>query len=169
MSDVENVRDAIKTAIQMEKDGYSFYKKAAAQTNSDMGKTIFEGLAADEQMHLDVFEKMFEETVSNAEWKDLVISSKKYAKISVFPKDLKEIEGDNPNSSELDALRIAMDSEKEAIEYYTKIKENLNDSEVIKIIDEIIEQEKNHYSILEGEFNHINSTGYWFELDYLGN
>jgi rubrerythrin len=169
MSDVENVRDAIKTAIQMEKDGYSFYKKAAAQTNSDMGKTIFEGLAADEQMHLDVFEKMFEETVSNAEWKDLVLSSKKYAKIPVFPKDLKEIEGDNPNSSELDALRMAMDSEKEAIEYYSKIKENLNDSEVIKIIDEIIEQEKNHYSILEGEFNHINSTGYWFELDYLGN
>jgi rubrerythrin len=169
MSDVENVRDAIKTAIQMEKDGYSFYKKAAAQTNSNMGKTIFEGLAADEQMHLDVFEKMFEETVSNAEWKDLVLSSKKYAKIPVFPKDLKEIEGDNPNSSELDALRMAMDSEKEAIEYYSKIKENLNDSEVIKIIDEIIEQEKNHYSILEGEFNHINSTGYWFELDYLGN
>ncbi|MCK5258666.1 MAG: ferritin family protein [Thermoplasmatales archaeon] len=169
MSDVENVRDAIKTAIQMEKDGYSFYKKAAAQTNSDMGKTIFEGLAADEQMHLDVFEKMFEETVSNTEWNDLVLSSKKYAKIPVFPKDLKEIEGDNPNSSELDALRMAMDSEKEAIEYYSKIKENLNDSEVIKIIDEIIEQEKNHYSILEGEFNHINSTGYWFELDYLGN
>ena len=164
-----NVKDAIKTAIQMEKDGYSFYKKAAAQTSSDMGKTIFEGLAADEQMHLDVFEKMFEETVSNAEWKDLVISSKKYAEIPVFPKDLKESEGDNPNSSELDALRIAMDSEKEAIEYYTKIRENLNDSEVIKIIDEIIEQEKNHYSILEGEFNHINSTGYWFELDYLGN
>jgi rubrerythrin len=169
MSDIENIKDAIKTAIQMEKDGYSFYKKAAAQTNSDMGKTIFEGLAADEQMHLDVFEKMFEETVSNAEWKDLVISSKKYAEIPVFPKDLKESEGDNPNSSELDALRIAMDSEKEAIEYYTKIRENLNDSEVIKIIDEIIEQEKNHYSILEGEFNHINSTGYWFELDYLGN
>ena len=61
MFDIENIKDAIKTAIQMEKDGYSFYKKAAAQTNSDMGKTIFEGLAADEQMHLGVFEKMFEE------------------------------------------------------------------------------------------------------------
>ena len=27
-----NVKDAIKIAIQMEKDGYSFYKKAAGQT-----------------------------------------------------------------------------------------------------------------------------------------
>jgi len=166
---IENVKDAIKTAIQMEKDGYSFYKKAAAQTSSEMGKTIFEGLADDEQMHLDVFEKMFEETVGNSEWKDLVISSKKYTKIPIFPKDLNEIEGDNPNSSELDALRIAMDSEKEAIDYYNKIKDNLNNNEVIRIIDLIIEQEKNHYSLLEGEFNHINSTGYWFELDYLGN
>jgi hypothetical protein len=32
----------------------------------------------------------------------------------------------------------------------------------------IIEQEKNHYFLLEQEFHHINSTGYWFELDYLG-
>lgn len=166
---IDNIKDAIKTAIQMEKDGYSFYKKAAAQTNSEMGKTIFESLANDEQMHLDIFEKMFEETVGSSEWKDLLISSKKYAKISVFPKDLTEIEGDNPNTSELDAIRIAMDSEKEAIDYYIKIKEKMTDSEVIKVINEIIEQEKNHYSLLEGEFNHINSTGYWFELDYLGN
>ena len=41
MSEIENVKDAIKTAIQMEKDGYSFYQKAAAQTSSDMGKTVF--------------------------------------------------------------------------------------------------------------------------------
>ena len=169
MTNIENVKEAIMTAIEMEKDGYSFYKKAADQTNSDMGRTIFESLAEDEQMHLDVFQKMFEETVGSEEWKDLLISSKKYEKISVFPNDLKDIEGDNPNTSELDAIRIAMDSEKEAIDYYNKIKNKLTDTEIIKIIDEIIAQEKNHFSLLEGEFNHIATTGYWFEFDYLGN
>lgn len=165
---IENIKDAIKTAIQMEKDGYSFYKKAATQTNSEMGRTIFEGLASDEQMHLDVFEKMFEDAVGTSEWKDLIISSKKYANIPIFPKDLKEVEGVDTDTNELDALRIAMDAEKEAIEYYSKIKENLNDTNITKIIDEIIEQEKNHYSLLEGEFNHLGSTGYWYEFDYLG-
>ena len=168
MTNIDNVKEAIMTAIQMEKDGYSFYKKAAAQTNSEMGKTIFDSLAEDEQMHLDVFQKMFEETVGSKEWKDLLISNKKYAKISVFPKDLKDIEGDNPNTSELDAIRIAMDSEKDAIDYYNKIRSKLTDVEIIRIIDEIIAQEKSHFSLLEGEFNHITSTGYWFELDYLG-
>ena len=42
------------------------------------------------------------------------------------------------------------------------------DNDVKDIIGEIILQEKNHYLILEGEFDHINKTGYWFDLDYLG-
>lgn len=168
MSDIENVKDAIKTAIQMEKDGYSFYQKASAQTSSDMGRTVFKSLAADELLHLEVFEKLFNEKVGKDEWYDLVNTSKKYVDIPIFPKDLEKVEGANPDTSEIDALRIAMDSEQRAIEYYTEIRENISDDEVNKIIDEIINQEKNHYNILEGEFHHINSTGYWFELDYLG-
>jgi len=168
LTKIENVKDAILTAIQMEKDGYAFYTKAAAQTRSDMGRTIFESLAADEQRHLDVFQKMFEEKIGQSEWNDLINSSKKYANIPIFPTDIKEAPGMDPDSTEIDALRMAMDSEKEAIEYYNNIKEKLDNQELINVINEIIEQEKNHYSLLEKEFNHINTTGYWFEFDYLG-
>jgi len=168
MPEIENVKDAIKTAIQMERDGYSFYEKAAAQTSSDMGKTIFKSLAADELLHLEVFQKLFDEKVGKEEWYDLVNTSKKYADIPIFPKDLQMVEGANPDTNEIDALRIAMDNEQKAIDYYTKIRKGSSDEKVNEIIDEIINQEKNHYNILEEEFHHINSTGYWFEFDYLG-
>jgi len=168
MEKKNNVKEAIKTAIQMEKDGYSFYQKAAAQTSSEMGKSIFKSLAEDELVHLNVFQKLFEDKYSQNEWEDLVNSNKKYNEKPIFPKDLKSIEGINPDTNELDALRIAMDSENDAIEYYTDIWKRSDDDEVKKVIDLIIEQEKNHYFLLEQEFNHINSTGYWFELDYLG-
>ena len=168
MEDIENIKEAIKTAIQMEKDGYSFYKKAAIQTSSDMGRTVFDSLANDELLHLDVFEKMFREKVGKTEWDQLINSSKKYADMPIFQKDLKTVEGANPDTNELDALNIAMTSEKEAIEYYTKIKERAVENEVKDIIDEIIEQEKNHYAILEQEFNYLSKTGYWYEMDYLG-
>lgn len=164
----DNVKDAIKTAIQMEKDGYAFYKKASSQTSSEMGKEIFESLANDEQLHLEVFQKLFEDRIEKSEWDDLVNSSKKYTEIDIFPKDLKQIEGANPDANELDAIHIAMDSEKNAIDYYGKIKEKVNEEEIKKIINEIIEQEKNHYSILQEEFDHLSKTGYWFELDFLG-
>ncbi len=168
MAEIENIKDAILTAIQMEKDGYSFYIKAATQTESKMGKTIFESLAEDEQRHLDVFQKIFEDKVSKSEWNDMIDSSKKYATIPIFPTNLNDAPGMDAESTEIDALRMAMDAEKEAIEYYGKIKENLEDLDIKKVISEIIEQEKNHYSLLEKEFNHINSTGYWFEFDYIG-
>ena len=166
--DMKNVKDAIRTAIQMEQEGYDFYQKAAAQTSSEMGESVFKSLAADELLHLEVFQKIFDEKIGKDEWHNLVNSGKKYADIQVFPKDLKRIEGANPDTSEIDAIRIAMDSEKRAIEYYNEIKQKSSDKELIEIIEEIINQEKSHYQILEGEFHHINSTGYWFDLDYLG-
>jgi len=164
----EDVKKAIQTAVQMEQEGYNFYQKAAAQTSSDMGRTVFKSLAADELLHLEVFQKLFDEKVGKDEWTTLVNSGKKYADIQVFPKDLKRIEGANPDTNEIDAIRIAMDSEKRAIEYYVEIKNKSSDPELNEIIEEIINQEKSHYQILEGEFHHVNSTGYWFELDYLG-
>jgi len=168
MGDMENVKDAIRTAIQMEQEGYDFYQKAAAQTSSEMGESVFKSLAADELLHLEVFQKLFDEKIGRDEWHNLVNSGKKYADIQVFPKDLKRIEGANPDTNEIDAIRIAMDSEKRAIDYYNEIKQKTSDPKLIEIIEEIINQEKSHYQILEGEFHHINSTGYWFDLDYLG-
>ena len=168
MSNIENIKDAIKTAIQMEQEGYNFYQRAAAQTSSDMGRTVFSSLAADELLHLEIFKNLFEEKIGQDEWHKLVNSGKKYADIQVFPKDLKRIEGKNPDTNEIDAIRIAMDSEKKSIDFYSQIKQNLNSDDIKKIIDEIIRQEQSHYKILEGEFHHINSTGYWFDLDYLG-
>jgi rubrerythrin len=168
MNEITNIRDAIKTAIQMEKEGLSFYQKAAAQTTSNMGRTIFKSLAADELLHLETFQKLFDKKIGKEDWNDLVNTSNKYIDIQIFPKDLKRIAGEKPNINEIDALRIAMDNEKKAIDFYLIIKEKNSDEETNKIIDKIIQQEKSHYQILESEFNHINETGYWFDLDYLG-
>lgn len=168
LAEITDIKDAIKTAIQMEKDGFSFYKTAAVQTESEAGRDIFESLAQDEEVHLDVFQKMFEEKIGRDEWDDLVNSSKKYQDIPIFPKDLKSVEGTNPDVNDIDAIRMAMDSEKEAIDYYTEMWTTITDDEVKKIIDKIIEQEKNHYFLLQQEFDHLDCTGAWYELNILG-
>ncbi len=163
-----DVKEAIQMAIQMEKDGYSFYTKAAAQTSNEMGSKIFESIAADEQLHLEVFQKLFKEKVGTTEWNQLVDSSRKYETIPLFPTDLKTVDGADPDTDELDALHMAMDSEQQAIDHYTKLLQKTTDPEVQKIIQEIIDQEKKHYSLLNDEFNYLSKTGYWYELDYLG-
>ena len=37
MTESNKLKDVLKIAIQMEKDGYDFYTKAASQTSSGMG------------------------------------------------------------------------------------------------------------------------------------
>jgi rubrerythrin len=163
-----DVKEAIKTAIQMERDGHAFYTKAAAQTSSEMGRSVFTSLAQDELLHLDTFQRLFEETVGKNEWEALTLSGKKYAQLPVFPKDLKATEGASPDANELDALRTAMDSERQAIDFYTSILEDTEDDEARRIIAEIIDQESSHFRLLEEEFDHLSKTGFWYELDYLG-
>ena len=168
MTESNKLKDVLKIAIQMEKDGYDFYTKAASQTSSGMGETIFKSLAQDELLHLEVFQKIFQDRMGKEEWDALVNSSNKYANLSVFPKDLAAVENANPDTNELDALHMAMDSEKEAIDFYSKILTQTDDSEVKKLIEKIIQQEKDHYLLLQEEFNHLSMTGYWYDLDYLG-
>ena len=86
MSEIENVKDAIGTAIQMEKDGYNFYTRAASQTKSEMARSLFESLSKDEQVHLEVFQKLFEDQMNKAEYDRLVDSNRKYEIFRFFLK-----------------------------------------------------------------------------------
>jgi rubrerythrin len=63
---------------------------------------------------------------------------------------------------------MGMDSEKEAIDYYTTVVNDTSDAEVKEILTEIINQEKNHYRLLQQEFTHLSSTGLWYDPDPRG-
>lgn len=168
MTELDEKMDAIKKAIQMEKDGRKFYLNAATQTTSPMGVLVFQNLAADELMHLETFQKIFEKKVGRKEWDELAKSSRKYADLTVFPKDLTSAKGAETNTNELDALNMAMDAEKGAIQFYGEILKGTKDPMVRDILKEIIQQEKSHLFILNEEFNYLSTSGYWYEMDYIG-
>ena len=50
-----NLNDALKQAIQTEKDAMDFYKRAAEITKTPRGKKVFETLAREEREHASHF------------------------------------------------------------------------------------------------------------------
>jgi len=48
---LQEIVDALKSAVQAEGEGYHFYMMAAASTKDPMGKEVFETLAREEQDH----------------------------------------------------------------------------------------------------------------------
>ncbi len=168
MSDIDSIKEAITTAIQMEEEGYAFYTKCAAQSKSMMGAQVFRGIAGDEQVHLATFKKMFQDRLGKSEFEKVAQRGHKYKDLPVFPKDLKAVPGADPDADEIEALNIAMDSEQNAIRFYTKMRNESPDDEVKQIMDLIIEQEQTHYLLLSEELDHLNTTGDWYEVGPLG-
>jgi rubrerythrin len=47
--------DAFKIAMQMEKEGVEFYKRAGSEAQTEKEKSLFERLVKEEQQHYDIF------------------------------------------------------------------------------------------------------------------
>ncbi len=162
-----DLKQAMETAIRMERDGHDFYKKAAARSNSSMGRSVFESLAADEMQHLETFRQIFRDDVPEIDLGELSKTSEKYEDLPVFPKD-PEGAGVEPDADELEALHTAMDAEERSIDYYTRVMADAEDPGVKAVLEKIIEQEKSHFALLSDELDHMNSTGYWYDINPQG-
>jgi len=155
--------EAIRMAIQLEKDGRAFFEEAAQKTSSKLGKKMFETLAKDEIDHLHTFQKMFDAITGTCDWQEMAQQySPKIGKVPVFEEAIEKKAGVNP--SELDALRTAMDNERKAIDFFSKVAEETEDPLAKKIFTKIREEEEYHYDLLQAQHDYLAKSGFWFDI-----
>lgn len=145
-----SVQEALKLAVQGEKDSLDFYRKAAAVTKNDRAKKVFELLANEEVGHL----KSFFDHYKGGEFGDLktFIDSppdKKSATILALEKAI------NENTHEQKALEIALKEEKSCIEQYTLLAKDIIDPLVKGIFVRVVKETQNHYDMIEDEYMHV--------------
>jgi len=63
---------------------------------------------------------------------------------------------------ELEAFRIAMEMEKEGIEFYKKVKDEVNTEKEKKLFERLIYEEEQHYKIFSETYTFLKDTGNWF-------
>lgn len=164
MSEINSTAvEAIKMAIQMEKDGRAFYEDTAQKTENELGKKMFETLAKDEITHLQTFQKMFDTITGTGDWREIAQQySPKIGKVPIFEEEIERKTDVKPG--ELDALRIAMDNERKSIDYYNKVTEETEDPLAKEIFTKIIEEEKYHYDLLQAQRDYLFKSGFWFDI-----
>ncbi|MFB3895488.1 MAG: ferritin family protein [bacterium] len=59
---------ALQTAIGIEKEGYNFYEKSAAETSDPIGKKMYEYLKGEENRHWDLLQNTYEYLSDPALW-----------------------------------------------------------------------------------------------------
>jgi len=161
-SPISQLAESIRMAIDLEKSGRAFYLLAAERTANPTGRTIFSRLAKEETQHLLTFERMLDDEEGLSGWRSWLKEYPNHPPLPVFgekaEKSIKE-----GSMDELQALRVAMKQEREAMEYYGRIAESSGNEAVAGIFSFVREQEVYHHDLLQAEYDSITQSGFWFD------
>lgn len=154
------LKDAIRQAIQTEKDVMDFYLKAAALTQNERGKKIFEMLAREEREHAGHFFKIytggdlgsFDEFMAQPPNLD-------HAMLTQLEEALDE------NVHERRAMALAMAEEENLLKGLRLAASRIVDPAVRAVFDRMAEETENHYAIIESEYAHMMGMVHETDID----
>jgi rubrerythrin len=153
--------NAIEIAKKMETDAIRFYTEAAGKTQYPAGKKMFETVVVDEKRHLEIVNKLLQGLEIHMEDVYPMINIK-----TVFEtmKD-KMMEKVQATVDELEAFKIAMQMEKEGIDFYRKLLTEAKTEKEKTLFQKLIKEEEQHFAIFENTYNFLMDTGNWFMWD----
>ncbi len=145
-----SVQEALKLAIQAEKDSMDFYRKAAEVTRNDRARKVFDLLANEEVGHL----KYFFDHYRGGEFGDLqtYMASPPDTTNATYRALMKAIDDE---THEQKALEISLKEEKSCIEHYTVLVKDIVDPLVRGIFERVIKETQGHYDMIEDEYMHV--------------
>jgi Fur family ferric uptake transcriptional regulator len=155
------VRDALELTLAIERRGYTFYTNASRKTKNGSGRLMFQRLAAEESDHLRRLQVEHQTLIRKNEWLKreparLPLSRKIVEEI--FPqKELLKIEVKD-ETSDLDALNIAMNLERRSHQFFTDFAKQISDANGRKVFMEFAKDEESHLRALVAEYNLLVRT-----------
>lgn len=161
----KTIIDELSIAYNTEIAGYMFYTTAADMVEDKKGKNIFTHLASEEMDHIRVISRIAETVKSGAGWigyeAALKESRLKEKGAPIFPKENELVKRLKTNQTDLNAVKIGLESEEAAVEFYSNLLKDAKTPEEKVFLTKILEMEKNHLKMLRWESESLVKTGFW--------
>ena len=155
-----SMKEAIKLAIQTEKDVMDFYNKAASITKNQRGKKVFEQLAKEEREHASHFFSIYpgDELGSFDEFMQQPARID-HALLRQLEKALSE------NIHERKAMELAMQEEEDLVKRLRQTASHIVDPAVRAVFERMAEETENHFAIIESEYAHMMGMVHETDID----
>ncbi len=155
MPDREAALTALRIAIQTELDGHAFYRKFAEQTQDAAARAMFERLAQDEAMHLELLQHAQDRLQATGQW--LPHKGMDLEPVEGAPIFSRERVAQNvvAYTSDLSALRVAYLIEKDAVDFYSRAAEQTDDPDGKGMFLDLAEMERSHLRLLQNEYDFL--------------
>lgn len=162
VSDKVFLRDALRTVIDVETKGLSFYQEAAELTQNLRGKTMFRSIARQEEEHLSELQKEYQGFVRKnraIEQEPVFLLLDRSSLKNIFPSSQEAKRLVPKDADDLQALSIAIESERESYQYFKNFAEKFKDSRGKKIFLQFMEAERDHLLALQREYDRVVQSG----------
>jgi len=143
------VRELLETALNIEEEGKKFYETLSKKVENEKYREFFEKMAQEEEKHAVRFRSLAEKFEDDIyiDSDEALLYLKNYTEGKVFPKIEDMMKWIEERSFE-DIIEYSIVMEKESIIFYTELKAWLRDEKTRKLIDAIIDEEREHIRTL---------------------
>lgn len=158
--------ELMKTALDMETRGRTFYESAAKKCTHQLGKETFEMLMKDETAHMDRIKKIYASLEKGNNWTHEWESIKAQApgNLNKLFKGwaLKHDKAERASAGDIEALDVGIDLESKAVAFYTKELAAATDPEEKKFAELMIHEEKHHHLLLTDMRLYLTDPSAWY-------
>ena len=159
---MENLSEALKIAIDMEKRGYDLYMSAAKKTSNKLGKETLDAIAVKELDHIAAIQK-FSSDIDAAIGAVNPAPKENYIK-PIMEKLCNELETKIKPDSDLEkAYEVAMDFEKQSYDFYKRLADKAKDPQTKRFFEFLMGEENTHYELLQETLEYLNRPADWFK------
>jgi rubrerythrin len=152
---------ALESAIQLEIDGKEYYLKMSSGSGNEMGKKLFQSLAAEEDLHRLKFEKIFKVIGSQKSWPDTKIESHVGGLKSIFAEASADAQF---TGTELEAVQTAMKMENKTRDFYLNRSEKALFPAEKKYYENLAKEERIHHTLLQDYYEYMQSPAQYFTI-----
>lgn len=160
-----NDAEALKIAINIEEEGLEFYSILMKSVKDDKAKDIFSKLASAEKKHLALFQKAYLDITSPANpaqgCEDYTVDLylKDLVDTGIFTKKGEARRLASEIKTDIDALKIGIQAEKDSILYYTEAAKNTKYEAGRKAFEQLANEEKKHLKMLAEQLKAVKHAG----------
>lgn len=155
-----SMQEAIRLAIQTEKDVMDFYKKAADLTKNERGRKVFNQLAGEEYEHAGHFFKIYSGKDLGSFDEFMARPAKtEHAMLRKLEKALGE------NVHERKAMQIALQEEEDLAKSLRLTAVKIVDPAVRAVFERMAVETENHYALIESEYAHLMAMVHETDID----
>jgi rubrerythrin len=156
--------EALQIAIQMEIDGKEYYHKASQGSDNQLGRELFQSLAAEEGIHRQKFEEIYNTLRSKKAWPRTDFQPDQGKRLrTILAKATQEMGSSiKAPTTELDAIQTAMDMENKTYDFYKSQGKNATYDAERDYYRTLAAEERSHYLVLLDYREYLSDPAGWF-------